>query len=965
VKNQLKSIRRGFVIAFFVAVVFAAGTFIANKQQFGYVAPAAISQGSFGSGEAVAYTPWFENKDYRGDLIAYPLTANGTPLVLSPQWHASLQLATQDYLTGRHIVTTDGAGTAMSFLWDSLTPAHQATLGTLEMVNFIRGDRSNEGIAPTSRLRASVLGDIIHSNPVYLKQPAAGYADPGYLAFAGAHFGRAPRVFVGANDGMLHVFDALTGEEVYAYIPSMLVPKLTDLANDPYSHSYFVDGQTTVEDAFFDTAWHSVLVGGLGAGGIGHFALDVTSATAASDADVMDKILWEFHAGSPNATNLGYSYSRASILQLNNDKWAAVIGNGYLSATGVASLYVLDISDGSVIREIIVPDVSDNGLSSPTLIDTNNDQKVDVAYAGDRNGNLWKFDLSDVDPDNWSVSNGKPLFQTLMTDGVRLSITTPPEIGKHKIHDGYMVYVATGELFNLDDAVDTTVQAAYGIWDYDWDADEMPISLASLTEQTLLTKTHANGASVRVVTDNTIDWETQRGWVTPLIVADAIELDYGERVLQKITLRDDRVQFVTINPTIASGDNWFLQLNAFTGGAPTKTIVDVNGDNLVSLADNVDGDGNGEVEDMPLDRVIGYYLGFGLTSVPTIGGSDPSRAAALINHIEAISPTDLEFPDDPGLKGGHFDLDTSSELYDFGAGTTDGHVHQWDDKWDTTTIDYFEFPDDGKLFEIDGTTNAIADHDQPFFITITNAILNPAGIMEINGATFGVVPYYELQQRWVKGTMQAHEIFPTYKLNPPTDVERAAGVQQLISLKITFDSFAILKGELLGTNTGCVRGNDIGALGEYRNGALVVQALDAKLHSGFTYDALTDTYVGKKTALDGTHLFAKYAAGVVAPLLWESSVFWHWDGSCYGDVEWAEEWQACIIDRTTICWVQDEKAEKKAKKKKKGEKEDPPPPEGEDPPPPPVDPEHVLESVTTADGSAAGRLFWRELVPDD
>ena len=970
-KKQLKSVRRGFFVALIVAfVAFAAGTFIANKMPFGYVAPAAISSGGFEAGTAVAYTPWFENTDYRGDLIAYPLTANGTPLILAPNWHAAAELATQDYLVGRHIVTTDGAGTAMSFLWDSM-PGYQATLGSVEMVNFIRGDRSNEGSAPTNRVRKGVLGDIIHSNPVYVKRPIAGYAEPSYLAFAAANHNREPLVFVGANDGMLHVFSAATGEEVYAYIPSMLVSKLTDLANDPYAHSYYVDGPLTAEDAEFGGAWHSVVVGGLGAGGIGHFALDVTSASVVSDADVIDKFLWEFHAGSPGAANLGYSYSRASIAKMNNDQWTTVIGNGYLSATGAASLYVLDIADGSVIQEIIVPDVDDNGLSSPTLIDVNNDQKVDFAYAGDRNGNLWRFDLTDANPANWSVSNGKPLFQTDNSSGKRQSITTAPEVGKHPVH-GFMIYFATGELFTLNDGLDTTIQSAYGIWDNDWNGGDLPISLLNLAEQKLLSKFHASGASVRVASDTPVDWQTQYGWVTPLIVVGADALDYGERVLQNVTLRDDRIQFITINPTIASGDNWFLQLNAFTGGAPTKTIVDVNEDRLLGLADNVDGDGNGEVQDTPMDRVVGYYLGFGLSSLPTIGGTDPSRAAALFNHIEAISPTDLDFPDDPGLKGGHFDVDTSHKFYVFDEGATDKHVHEWDDKYDSTTINYFDIL--GDFFDIDKFVNAIPDHDMHFFITISNAVLNPAGVMEINGASFGVVPYFELQTRFLKGTLAAHESFPIYKLNPPTEAEAAAGVVQLSSLKITFDSFAILKGELIGTNTGCVKGNNPGALGEYRNGALTLQAADATGFAGFTYDALADVYVAANTALDGTHQYVKIAPDKITggkkeydeSLLWESTVFWHWEGDCYGQGDWAEQWQACIIDRTAICYKSDDKSDKKAKKKKKGDKDDPPPPDPEDPPPEdPVDPEHVLESVTTADGSAAGRLFWRELIPDD
>ncbi len=146
---------------------------------------------------------------------------------------------------------------------------------------------------------------------------------------------------------------------------------------------------------------------------------------------------------------------------------------------------MLDIQTGVVIRELVVPDVAGNGLSSPTLIDADGDGFVDTAYAGDLNGNLWKFDLASTSPAAWSVAyGGLPLFQTAMANGVRQAITTAPEVGRHP-EGGVMVYVGTGRLFSTADGSDTTTQAVYGIWDNDWAVTAVPVGIAQLLPQQL------------------------------------------------------------------------------------------------------------------------------------------------------------------------------------------------------------------------------------------------------------------------------------------------------------------------------------------------------------------------------------------------------------------------------------------------------------------------------------------------
>ncbi len=929
--------------------VLAAAFFFANNQPWGYVAPPALSGTNFKQGNVIAYAPWFEQGSFRGDLLASPVGADGKVALLATNWRASPVLDGQDYLNGRNIVTTDGDGSGIPFRFADLTAAQQLQVESEDILNYIRGDRSNESDSDM-RIRTGVLGDIIHSGPVYVGKPIAGYNFGNYLGFANSNAGRAGRVYVGANDGMLHAFDASDGSEVFAYVPSMVMDNLPKLTAQPYSHQYFVDGFLTVEDAEFGGSWHSVLVGGLGAGGKGYYGLDVTSPAAASEVAAAGKILWEFHSASTGATNLGYSYSRPSIIQYGDGDWGAVVGNGYLSATGAASLYILDLQTGAVIREIVVTDGDDNGMSSPTVVDTDGDGIADAAYAGDLNGNLWKFNLGPGSPGSWGVAySGQPLFQTATGQ----PITTAPEVGRHP-EEGVMVYIGTGQLLSASDGADKTTQAVYGLWD-----NGAPISSATLLQQQLKSTTHASGVSVRVATNNRPDWEVHGGWMTPTEIVGASALDQGERVIQDPLLRDGRISIMTVNPTISTGDNWFIQLDALTGGAPDKTIFDVSEDSVLNVADNADGSGDGVVADVHEDRVVGQYQAFGLASRPVIGVLGTSSDAALINHLSAIPPNPIVDPDDPGLLGGHFDLDTSSQIYPFSGGDTDGHVHEWDDQHDLTTINYFDLPDgDGDpLYEISSPQAGVGPSDI-FILTVANSDLSPGGVLEINGMSISVTDYQGLLNRYLSDTMLPGEKFPRYKINPPNPAQAAAGIEKLDSLKLSFDAFAILSGDLIPTKTGCVRGNDAGALGEYRNGALMIQALDGQhAAGGFTFNAVTQQYETNSAAIHGALGYATDG------LLWETTVFWHWDDGCYGESEWAPIYESCIVEGGGECLSSSDDKKKKGKKKKKKTDEAP-----VDPAVPSSvgnDPGHSVTTSTIAGSNDTGRLFWKELVPQE
>jgi type IV pilus assembly protein PilY1 len=147
------------------------------------------------------------------------------------------------------------------------------------IVDFLRGVNTNSGTL--LRARTHLLGDVVDSMPVYVRAPTFNFADAvprTYADFKNRNSTRQGVVYIGANDGMLHAFNADTGVEMWAYVPRMLIKKLYLLADASYarSHTFFVDGTPSVMDVFYGGDWHTVLVGGLNAGGAGFYALDIT-----------------------------------------------------------------------------------------------------------------------------------------------------------------------------------------------------------------------------------------------------------------------------------------------------------------------------------------------------------------------------------------------------------------------------------------------------------------------------------------------------------------------------------------------------------------------------------------------------------------------------------------------------------------------------------------------------------------
>ncbi|SIS85174.1 pilus assembly protein [Neptunomonas antarctica] len=518
----------------------------------------------------------------------------------------------------------------------------------LNLVDYLRGRA-----VTAYRARTSLLGDIVHSSPIYVGAPNRNYTDTfesgseTYAQFAARLKDRTPVIYVGANDGMLHAFDAADGDELMAYIPGILLPDLKNLSVINYSHQYYVDGTPTIQDAFIDTGssaeWRTVLVSGLNKGGQSIFALDVTDPEGVSDntvsfsEDNADNVfLWEFT--DADDAELGYSYSQPVIAKLNDNKWYAIFGSGYnnteadghASLTGDASVFIVDLENGSLVKNITTATGMDedptsqnrpNGLPRVTLVDTNNDSKTDYLYAGDLFGNLWKFDLSGSTIASWGLAYKAytACSDELCTE--HQPITTKVSVNKHSSDVGIMVYFGTGKYIETTDNNGAAggVQSIYGIWD-----KGSVVSNASgrsqLQQQSIIyedgvTFTDTKGTlatnddtttteTIRVISNNALS-TTDKGWYMDLIPPSGVEA--GERQVTELLLRRDRLIFSSSIPIDSvcnpSGDSWLFDLKAETGSRLSYSAFDLNEDGAYGKDDMVTVTIGGEEVLVPITAI--------------------------------------------------------------------------------------------------------------------------------------------------------------------------------------------------------------------------------------------------------------------------------------------------------------------------------------------------------------------------
>lgn len=614
------------------------------------------------------YQPIYDTSDWHGNLRRYDVTN-----LTTVEWNAMDILNGQDYATGRNIISFDPvAGKGIPFLYASLNASQQAQLISADVVNYIRGDRSKElSNGGTFRNRTFVLGDIVDSAPAYIGSPDRLFPDSletaKYSDFAALYKNREPMVWVGANDGILHGFDANTGVEKLGFVPTGVFNNLPSLTSTSYSHKFFVDGSPTERDAFFSGNWHTVLVGGLNRGGQEIYALDVTNPAKFTEANAAGLVLWEFT--DANDPDLGYTFSAPQVAKTNDTtvpaakgRWMAFFGNGYnntendghASTTGDAVLYIVDVRDGSLIRKLdtgvgMAQDPTKkkrpNGLSTVALVDADANYTVDYIYAGDLFGNLWKFDVTSNNPANWTIEKNvlnitAPLFIATDASGNVQPITTAPVVGPHASQSGFMINFGTGKYMELGDLSDTSVQTFYGVWDRNESA--INTILRKHTQEQTILETVTNqftNYSARITSSNPVNWYAGSGlpnsgteflgWHMDLV--NETKIPVGERVTADPQRRSTRIIFVTntpsADPCMAGGSSWIMELNATTGQRLYSSPFDYNNDGIIDSQDlvqsSVDINGDGVIDARD-------YLAAG-SGIQSLTGGKLSRPTILLD----------------------------------------------------------------------------------------------------------------------------------------------------------------------------------------------------------------------------------------------------------------------------------------------------------------------------------------------
>lgn len=395
--------------------------------------------------------------------------------------------------------------------------------GTLR-VDFFRGDRSNEKIGSTGffRRRSQIMGDVLNSGPVYKKAPSTGINDAGYMTFSQTWSNRTGTVYVGANDGMLHAFRETDGKELFAYVPRAVSTKLNKLTNPAYVHDAYVDGVPFVSEAKIGNDWKTVLVSGMGGGAQGIFVLDVTDPENFSTSNV----LFEFtDQDDPMMGNVLTQPQLVKVKVAGGTKWFIAVGSGYnnykndgnSTPSGDQALFLLSLdkapgvgwSEGTNYYKITVPAASStiaNGLGNPGIAYGPGGVAI-AMYAGDLQGQLWKFTFSDELSTTNLTANlfmplisgaKKPIFTATDAGNKRQPITISPMIAP-SVREGRMIVFGTGKFMEQTDPDSTDVQAIYSVWD----SDGYTTSDFSLTKTDLQAFTATEGTTTVALSTNT------------------------------------------------------------------------------------------------------------------------------------------------------------------------------------------------------------------------------------------------------------------------------------------------------------------------------------------------------------------------------------------------------------------------------------------------------------------------------
>lgn len=631
------------------------------------IAGGSISTQRLTGDNGLVYQAQFDPADWSGDLVAYPvsLAASGTQVdigeVTESPWKnaAGVSVGAAGKLDERDIDTRNifvgynngtGAGVfdTAEFRWGTLPtdiknalklppgavsgPPYDSDEIAEARLNYLRGDRASEsGTGVTFRRRGSLLGDIVNSGVAFSGAPARRFADSSYGEFYEDHKDRVKALFVGANDGMLHAFNADTGDELFAYIPSWVVPRLGQLTSNSYVHQSYVDATPVVTEANIGTVadadWRTVLVSGTGGGGQGVFALDVSDPSAVTGGTGNERILWEFT--DKHDPDMGNVVGKPQILRINtaagsatpNYEYFAVVASGVNNhqADGSAStsaepaLFFLKLGKaksaswtlGDNYFKVKFP-VKTNAIASGLVgfsVRVGFSGELTYLYAGDLQGNLWKLDFTKTDAADWTLDRlssykvsgvAVPLF--VAQDGAgtpsRQPITMEPALifGPNR---SIIVSFGTGKFLEVSDVSGPyKAQSVYAVLDNNSNLVDSGSTEAAIAGRGRLKGGTANGTTVSVEAFNwgrpaTDDSTTSRaGWYFDFFgsatTTTPVNAGTGERQISGFGVLAGRLIFGSVIPATNScgnGSGNLYVLDLLTGdGTSTVSQVGILGE---------------------------------------------------------------------------------------------------------------------------------------------------------------------------------------------------------------------------------------------------------------------------------------------------------------------------------------------------------------------------------------------------
>lgn len=561
---------------------------------------------------------------WTGELQGYPVTSDGVSATAA--WRASDGIPT----SGRKVFTGNDAGTAAVSFPSGLSDARRILLTRTGVTNYpVNGDDNAAYLAGTRTLelknggtlrnRNHLLGDIVSSSPAYVKD--------------------TDTLYIGSNDGMLHAINAANGNEVFAYIPGGVNwSDLGSLSRPDYSHRYFVDGPIVVSSRS-QTPGKNVLVGALGKGGKGLYALDVTTPGSFSASSFK----WEVRGSSDL---MGLVQSKPIITKLNNGTTAVIVANGLNSTTGHAALLIYNLDTGALIKSIdtgvgsaVTDHVDSNGLTGAVGWDADGNGTVDAVYGGDMLGNLWKFDLSAATTSSWGVAGNQALFAATGPTGARQPITGGLTVAMHPRTYQPWLFFGTGRLMTTGDMTSRDVQSVYAFVD-DGTAKVRSGAGANLTQRSVVISSNLAGFPVRAFEAKSVLPASSKGWYLDLKTPPAqggAAVAEGERVVSDAQLYGDVLVLSSVIPTAdacqADGRGYLNALDAFTGTSTGPSLFDLDRDG--SFDDEVVG--SDKLPAGSVDLGVGMpTLAELLRGLAVVGGSGGGKGGLPIREARNV-----------------------------------------------------------------------------------------------------------------------------------------------------------------------------------------------------------------------------------------------------------------------------------------------------------------------------------------